>query len=82
MLSARCKNCNVELISSNKTQSCGCPNIMTITSNKITAVNMNQVVLTNVEKSIKKDGVLNKNDLQYQENRRKRKVRKLNYEVR
>lgn len=43
---------------------------------------MNQVVLTNVEKSIKKDGVLNKNDLQYQENRRKRKVRKLNYEVR
>lgn len=83
MLSARCKNCNVELTSNNsKTKSCGCPNMMTITSNKITAVDMDQVVLINSDNSIKKDRVLDKNDLQYQENRRNRKVRKLNYEVR
>ena len=32
--------------------------------------------------NLKKGGVLNKEDLEYQENRRKRKVRKLNFEIR
>lgn len=43
---------------------------------------MDQVVLINSNNSIKKDRVLDKNDLQYQENRRNRKVRKLNFEIR
>jgi hypothetical protein len=82
MLSARCKNCNVELTSTNKPQSCGCPNMMTLIDDKITAVNLDLVVLTKTDKSIKSHTAFTEKDLEYQENRRKRKVRKLNFEIR
>ena len=48
---------------------------------KITAVDLSQVVLINSEENLKTTGVLSKSDLEYQENRRKRKVRKLDFEV-
>ena len=48
---------------------------------KITAVDLSQVVLINSEEKLKTTGVLSKSDLEYQENRRKRKVRKLDFEV-
>ena len=82
MLSVRCKTCNVELTSSPKSQSCGCPNMMTLQEDKVTANDLSQVVLLNSNTNLKKGGVLNKEDLEYQENRRKRKVRKLNFEIR
>ena len=82
MLSVRCKICNKELISSSKTQCCGCPNTMTLLEDKVTAKDLSQVVLLNSKTNLKKGGVLNKEDLEYQENRRKRKVRKLNFEIR
>ena len=82
MLVARCKICNTELVSSTKTQCCGCDNQMSVIDDKITAVNLNEVVLINSEKNVKKTGMLSNADLQYQENRRKRKVRKLNFETR
>lgn len=81
MLSARCKNCNVELTSTNKPQSCGCPNMMTLIDDKITAVDFDLVVLTKTDKSIKSYNAFTEKDLEYQENRRKRKVRKLNFEI-
>ena len=82
MLSVRCKICNVELTSSPKSQSCGCPNMMILQGDKVTANDLSQVVLLNSKTNMKKGGVLNKEDLEYQENRRKRKVRKLNFEIR
>jgi len=82
MLSVRCKICNKELISSNKTQSCGCPNMMTITSDKITAEDLSDVVLLNANNNLKKGGTFSNQELEYQENRRKRKVRKLDFEIR
>ena len=82
MLSVRCKTCNKELTSSPKSQSCGCPNMMTLQGDKVTASDLSQVVLLNSNTNLKKGGVLNKEDLEYQENRRKRKVRKLNFEIR
>ena len=76
----RCKDCNTELISSNKTQVCGCPNMMTITGENVSAVNLKRVVITRQDK--KETEGLTSQDLEWQEQRRKRKVRRLDFEVR
>jgi hypothetical protein len=70
------------LTSSTKSQSCGCPNMMTLLGDKVTAMDLNEVVLLKTENNSKNSHTLTRNDLEYQENRRKRKVRKLNFEVR
>ena len=80
MLSVRCKECNTELTSSNKTQVCGCPNMMTITDDAVSATDLKRVVITQLDK--KEIEGLSSNDLQWQEKRRKRKVRKLDFEIR
>ena len=82
MLSVRCKECNRELVAGNKTQSCGCSNMTTISGDKITAVDLSKVVLLNSVDNIKNSSILSNADLKYQEDRRKRKVRKLNFEER
>ena len=82
MLSVRCKECNRELVASNKTQACGCPNMTTVSEEKITAVDLSKVVLLNSVDNIKNSSILTSADLKYQEDRRKRKVRKLNFEER
>jgi hypothetical protein len=82
MLSVRCKVCNKELISSPKLQCCGCPNMTTVVGEKITAVDLSKVLLLNSEKKIKNNAILTSDDLKYQEDRRKRKVRKLHFEER
>ena len=82
MLSVRCKVCNKELQSSSKSQSCGCSNMTTVKEDKVTAVDLSKVVLINSEKSVNNHGILTQKDLEYQENRRRRKVRKLDFEVR
>jgi hypothetical protein len=80
MLIVRCKQCNTELTSSSKTQVCGCPNMMTITGDAVSAVDLKGVVITRLDK--KKTEGLTSNDLEWQEKRRKRKVRKLDFEIR
>ncbi len=82
MLSVRCKICNQELTSSTKIQCCGCPNMMTVQADRVSAVDLSEVVWVNCKESIKDNTILTKNDLEYQENRKKRKVRKLNFETR
>ena len=82
MLTARCKVCNKELTSTSKVQFCGCPNQMRVVDDHVGANDLSQVVLTNHEKSIKYNGILTQSDLQYQEDRRKRKVRKIDFEER
>jgi len=82
MLSARCKNCNKELVSTTKAQSCGCSNMMVVHGDKITAVDLSKVVLTKTENTVNNHRALTNQDLQYQEDRRKRKVRKLDFEER
>ena len=83
MLSIRCKECGRE-VSGHPTQarSCGCPNMATVMGDRITAVDLNRVVMLNSGKNIEKDNSLTPGDLQWQEERRKRKVRKLDFEVR
>ena len=83
MLSVRCRMCGSELEAHpTKTKCCGCPNMTTLTGDKISALDLSEVVLLNTEKNIKKQPLLSNADLKYQEERRQRKVRKLDFEVR
>ena len=83
MISIRCKACNKELVGhKTKTVSCGCPNMATITGDKISAVDLKQVVMLNSTKEIKKTTILTPADLEFQEQRRQRKFRKLEFEIR
>ena len=54
---------------------------MVVHDDTITAKDLSKVLLINSEKNLKKEGVLSRSDLEYQENRRKRKVRKLDFEI-
>ncbi len=82
MLTIRCKECKAELTSTSKIQFCGCPNQMSIADNKIGAINLDKVVMVtnNVERKI--DSHFSREELLYQEERRRRKIRKLDFEVR
>ena len=83
MLLIRCKSCGKELESHpTKTRCCGCPNMTTLKGDQISAVDLSKVILLNNYKKTKAKSVLSDNDLQYQEQRRKRKVRKLDFETR
>jgi len=55
---------------------------MKVVDNTVGAVDLSQVVLINSENNVKKSSMLSNADLKYQEDRKKRKVRKLDFEVR
>ena len=83
MLVVRCRECQKELTShETKSQSCGCPNMMTVKGDSVTALDLSRVVMISSDvKKKQKDGVLSPQDLSFQEERRKRKVRKLDFEI-
>ncbi len=85
MLVVRCRDCSKEVSShGNQTQSCGCPNMTTVKGDSVTAVDLSRVVMirSTTKKESKTKDVLTTQDLAFQEERRKRKVRKLDFEVR
>ena len=61
---------------------CGCSNMTSINEDVISANNMDLVVLLQNNKKVKKQSLFSDEDLKYQEERRKRKVRKLTFEER
>jgi hypothetical protein len=83
MLKVRCKMCNIELLSHpTQTKCCGCDNMATIKGETITAIDLTKIELIgNIVKKDKKE-VLSKEDLAFQEARKNRKVRKLEFEIR
>ena len=81
MITVRCKECRKELTSTSKIQFCGCPNQMSIVDNKIGAKDLDKVVMVTNEVEKKIDSHFSRSELLYQEERRKRKVRKLNFEI-
>ena len=54
----------------------------TIRGDKISAVDLSRIVMLNSTKSKKSSGVLTQEDIAWQEARRQRKVRRLDFEVR
>ena len=81
MITVRCKQCNTEVKSDSHPKSCGCPNMLTVTEDTFTAVDLTSVIVVRSNQSKENDG-LTSQDLAWQEQRRKRKVRKLDFEVR
>ena len=84
MLVVRCKSCGKELSSNNgRSQCCGCPNMTSIIDDKITAVDLSQAVIVKMRVDEKSNQTsLSSSDVAWQESRRQRKVRKLDFEVR
>ncbi len=82
-LRVQCRACGKELQgNSGKTHSCGCPNMMTVRGDIVSAVNMSQVIMLNSNKPKRVNEGLTQQDIEWQEQRRKRKVRKMDFEVR
>ena len=81
-LRVQCRVCGKELQgNSGKTYSCGCSNMMTVRGDTVSAVDMSDVIMLSSAKKRENVG-LSQQDLDWQEARRKRKVRKLDFEVR
>lgn len=75
--------CGTELEGSpGKTVSCGCSNMATIREDKISALDLSMVIMLNSHNYNNKNRVLTNEDIMWQEARRQRKVRKLDFEVR
>jgi len=81
MITVRCKQCGTELTSSGKVQFCGCPNQMRVVDDKVGAIDLNKVIMVKSTQQ-KKTNKLSAEDLAYQEARRQRKVRRLDFEER
>ena len=78
----RCKSCGEEIKSAaGKSVCCGCVNMTTIKGNVISAVDLSKVIMLNTY-TTKKDSGLSTEQLEWQKQRSKRKIRKLDYEVR
>ena len=84
MLVVRCRDCNKEVIShETQVRSCGCPNMTTVKGDSVTAVDLSHVIMIQSnKKQSKQQSLFSPQELQFQEERRKRKVRKLDFEVR
>ena len=83
MLTIRCKDCNREIVGHvSQSKCCGCPNMATIKGDKISALDLSRIIMLNSLKETQKTSVLSSQDLAYQESRRQRKVRRLDFEVR
>ena len=79
----RCRSCGKELEGHpSKTVCCGCPNMTTIRGDKISAVDLSNVVMLNSHYPKNKKEVLSSEDILWHEQRKQRKVRKMNFETR
>ena len=82
-LRVRCRSCGKELESAaGKSVCCGCSNMTTIKGDVISANDMGEVIMLTSYSSKKKSEGLSDQDLEWQNQRRKRKIRKLDFEVR
>jgi len=79
----RCRSCGKELEGiSGKSVSCGCPNMATIRNGVISAIDLTQIYMLNLQNNKSKSGVLTSEDIAWQEARRQRKVKRLDFQIR
>ena len=78
MIKVRCLDCNKEVTEG---KSCGCPNLVTVKGDTVSAIDLNRTIMVSSSNDNTKEG-LTSEDLKWQEQRRKRKVRKLDFEIR
>tara|TARA_B100000941_G_scaffold86205_1_gene59452 strand:- start:99 stop:350 length:252 start_codon:yes stop_codon:yes gene_type:complete len=83
MISIKCLNCGVELSSHNrKLKCCGCSNMTSLHGETISANDLALVMVLDSDIKRKNKSLFSKKDLEYQEARRQRRVRKLYFEER
>ena len=83
MISIKCLNCGVELSSHNrKLKCCGCSNMTSLHGETISANDLALVMVLDSDIKRKNKSLFSKKDLEYQEARRQRRVRKLYIEER
>ena len=80
LLVVRCKECGSEV--TDQTGSCGCPNMVMVKGDIVTALDLTRTIMVSSTQQTKQTEGLSSQDLEWQEQRRKRKVRKLDYEIR
>jgi len=79
----RCNACGKDLQSdSSRIISCGCSNMTSVHDDVVSAKDMSQVILLQHNKKIKKSSLFTPQELEYQEARRRRGVRKMTFEER
>ena len=78
MIKVRCRDCNREVVDG---KSCGCPNMVTVKGDIVSAIDLNRTIMVSSSNDNTKEG-LTSEDLKWQEQRRKRKVRKMDFEIR
>jgi len=79
----RCNACGKDLQSdSSRIISCGCSNMTSVHDDVVSANDMSQVILLQSNKTIKKSSLFTSQELEYQEARRRRGVRKMFFEER
>ena len=78
MIKVRCRECNTEVTEG---RSCGCPNMVMVKGDTVTAIDLNRTIMLSSNNDNTEEG-LTSQDLQWQEQRRKRKIRKLDFEIR
>ena len=83
MLVIRCKNCGKQLEAHPvQTRSCGCENLTSIRGTNISGKNLSLVeIITNNSKTGTKESKLTQQDLSFQEERKKRKFKRLDFEI-
>ena len=60
MILVRCKQCNTEVKSTSQTKTCGCPNMLTITGDTFSAVDLTSVIVVRSNRINKKMVLLHK----------------------
>ena len=78
MIKVRCLDCNRE-VTDGKT--CGYPNMVTVRGDVVTALDLTRTIMVSSGNDNTKQS-LTSEDLRWQEQRRKRKVKKLDFEIR
>ena len=73
--------CGVEIASSKKPQCCGCPNQMIVSDESVSAKDLSSVVMLNPIHGVE-ETTLSKEEIEWPENRKRRKVKRLDFEVR
>ena len=83
MLTVRCNACGKDLTSErSRTVSCGCENMTSVHDDVVSANDMGQVIILQNNTKIKNESLFTSQELEYQEARRRRGVRKMIFEER
>ena len=80
-IKVRCRACNKEVRArAGKSVCCGCSNMTTVQGDRISANDLSLVLM--IDNGQEKKTKLSQSDMEWQESRRKRKIRRLDFDIR